>query len=200
MDQIQSLADRREIEHVLTLYARAIDRLDRELLLNCYHENARDSHAGFDGTAEEFANHALPFLRDMFSATMHHITHVTIELLGDQAAVESYYYAWHRMEGDAGKIAGFFGDAYAVACERAGPLNDGHDFICAGRYLDLFSRRDGAWKIADREITVEWKHFAPASHGAPGSGIARIMAPPARDRSDPVYRNRARSVVNSTAR
>jgi SnoaL-like domain len=34
---LQELADRRDIEHVITPYARAIDRLDIELLKSLYH-------------------------------------------------------------------------------------------------------------------------------------------------------------------
>ena len=184
---LRELRDRQEIEHLLTLYARAIDRLDIDLLKSLYHPDARDDHASFKGTAHEFADHAIAFLRDAFVATMHHVTHTHIEVRGDEAAAESYYYGYHRMEGDRDKIAGFFGDRYADQCLADGTLADGHEFICGGRYVDRMSRRDGAWRIANRQITVEWKHFRPATHGAPGSGIEAIVARASRDRSDIAY-------------
>jgi hypothetical protein len=189
-DQLaQKLADRAEIETIITLYARAIDRLDRELLLSLYHDDARDNHGGFIGTATQFADYALPFLRENFSATMHHITHITVELKGNRAATESYYYAWHLMDGDREKVKSFFGEPYAAKCESDGTLAQGHDFTCAGRYIDIFEKRDGTWKIADREITVEWKRFGPATTGSAASGIEAISAPPGRDRNDIAWRN-----------
>jgi len=49
-DANSSLLDRFAIENILTSYARAIDRLDIELLKSLYHEDARDDHAWFEGT------------------------------------------------------------------------------------------------------------------------------------------------------
>jgi len=187
-NQLRALQDRQDIQHLLTRYARAIDRLDIELLKSLYHPDARDDHASFKGTAQEFAEHAIGFLRDAFVTTMHHVTHSHINVVGDEAAAESYYYAYHRMEGDHAKVAGFFGKTYADRCAADGTLDDGHEFICGGRYVDRLSRRDGKWRIAKREITVEWKHFRPSTHGDPESGIEAIAAPARRDREDIAYR------------
>jgi hypothetical protein len=111
--QLQTLLDRQQIETILTTYPRAIDRLDLELLKSLYHPDARDDHASFRGTAHEFADYVIPVLQETFTATMHHVTHYNIELNGDIAAAESYYYAYHRLEGGFDKIAGFFGPSYA---------------------------------------------------------------------------------------
>jgi hypothetical protein len=54
-NELQSVVDHRDIENIITLYCRAIDRLDIELLKSVYHEDARDEHANFSGTALEFA-------------------------------------------------------------------------------------------------------------------------------------------------
>ncbi len=192
-ERLQSLLDRQAIDHILTLYPRAIDRLDLELLKSLYHPGARDEHASFKGTADAFAEHVIGFLRDTFTTTMHHVTHSNVELCGDRAAAESYYYAYHRLEGDFDKVAGFFGRDYALRCRRDETLGYGHEFICGGRYVDLFEKRQGEWHIADREITVEWKHFRPATHGGAESGIEQIVAPPGRDRNDIAYRFIARA-------
>lgn len=185
---IQGIVDRQAIDDILTTYPRAIDRLDLDLLKSLYHPDARDDHASFKGTAHEFAEYAIAFLRDTFVSTMHHVTHSHIAVNEDAAAAESYYYAYHRLEGDFDKVAGFFGKTYAERCAADGTLDDGHEFICGGRYVDSLTKRDGAWRIANREITVEWKHFRPATHGDPESGIAQIVAPPGRDRNDIAYR------------
>jgi hypothetical protein len=119
---------------------------------------------------------------------MHHVTHTHIALNGDAAAAESYYYAYHLLEGDIDKVAGFFGKSYAERCAGDGTINDGHEFISGGRYVDSLTKRQGIWRFAKRELTVEWKHFRPVTHGDPGSGIEKIVAPAGRDRNDVAYR------------
>ncbi|RJG01363.1 nuclear transport factor 2 family protein [Noviherbaspirillum sedimenti] len=186
--QLQTLLDRQAIEHILTTYPRAIDRLDLDLLKSLYHPDARDSHAVFEGTAYEFAEHIIEFLRDMFTSTMHHVTHSNIEVHGDIAAAESYYDAYHLLEGDFDKVAGYFGSTYAERCRNEGTIDAGHEFLCGGRYIDIFTRCRGEWRIAEREITVEWKHFRPVTRGDSGSGIERVVAPAGRDLDDVAYR------------
>lgn len=185
---LRELKDRQEIENLLTLYPRAIDRLDIDLLKSLYHPDARDDHASFKGTAQEFADHVIAYLGEMFVSTMHHVTHSNVAVRGDEAASESYYYAYHRLEGDHAKVMRFFGKTYADRCAAEGTLDNGHEFICGGRYVDRLSRRGGEWRIAKREITVEWKHFRPATHGDAGSDIAEIVAAPGRDKDDIAYR------------
>lgn len=184
---LRELMDREEIRHILTAYARAIDRLDIDLLKSLYHPDARDEHASFKGTADEFADYAIAFQRETFVATMHHITHSHISLNGNETAAESYYYAYHRMEGGYDKVSAFFGQSYADRCSADGTLDQGHEFINGGRYIDRLSRRNGKWRIAHREITVEWKHFRPATKGDPGSGIEAIEAPALRGKDDIAY-------------
>jgi len=186
--QLQQLVDRAEIESILTTYPRAIDRLDVELLRSLYHPDASEDHANFHGSAQEFAEYAIAYLREHFTATMHHVTHSHIAVQDDEAAAESYYYGYHLLEGDEGKVADFFGRAYADRCAADATIGQGHVFICAGRYLDRLSRRGGSWRIASREITVEWKHFHPASRDEQGAGIAAIVAPPRRGPDDAAYR------------
>ena len=55
-DQLQYLLDRQAIADVLVTYSRAIDRLDRDLLISVYHPDAIDDHGVFIGTREEFAD------------------------------------------------------------------------------------------------------------------------------------------------
>lgn len=195
--EFRELLDRQAIGQVLTAYARAIDRLDLEALKALYHPEARDNHAAFEGSAQDFATHAIDFLRDAFTATMHHVTHSHIELFGDSAVSESYFYAYHRLEGDEAKVAQFFGRSYVDRCLADGTLENGHEFICGGRYIDLFTRREGAWRIADREITVEWNSVRPATMSEPGTFLAGNVAPAGRGPEDVVYRFIARACAHN---
>jgi hypothetical protein len=186
-EALHELFAHRAIENLITLYCRAVDRQDLELLQSVYHADARDDHASFHGTAQEFALHVMAWLKDWF-CTMHNVTHSNIKVQGDLAAAESYYLAYHAMRGDMTKIASYFGGEYAESCHKQGRLHDDHEFICGGRYIDRFEKRNGEWRIANREITVEWRHIRPSSRMPADGSLAEIVAPGKQDRSDAVYR------------
>jgi hypothetical protein len=185
---LQALLDQRDIERVLTTYARAVDRQDLELLRSCYHPDAINHNAVSRSNAWEFAGMLLPLMRRLFSGTMHHVTHSDIRVEGDRAVVESYFIAWHGVVGGYEEIVTMFGSAYADEMQRLGKLEGGHDFVGAGRYLDRFERRNGAWRIAERNVTMEWNHYGPVTHGSPESLFGKMPAWARRDRTDPVYR------------
>lgn len=186
--KVQELIDKSEIERVVKLYCRAIDRLDKELLVSIYHPEAIDEHGAFTGNAHEFAEYIIPNLRDSIIDGMHTVTHVLIEVDGDFAASEAYYFAYQRCHGGLEKIRSFFGDRYANKQFIDAAIDNPQDYICGGRYLDIFEKRDDAWKIRYRKITNEWGIVQPASQIVDEGYIANFNLPGARDRSDPVYR------------
>jgi hypothetical protein len=185
---LKELLDQRDIERVLATYTRAVDRQDLELLKSCYHRDAVNHNAVSRSNAWEFAEMLLPLMRRLFSATMHHVTNTDVRVQGDEGAAESYFIAWHLVVGGYEEIVTMFGAAYADEMQRAGRLEGGHDFVGSGRYLDRFERRDGIWRIAERNVTMEWNHYGPVTHGSSESLYGRMPAWARRDRTDPVYR------------
>lgn len=188
--RIQMLVDRQEIEQVLKLYCRAIDRLDIELLKSIYHPDGTDDHGSFSGNAQEFAEVIMGNLREMILDGMHTVTHCTIEVDGNFAMAESYYWAYQRCPGGRDKVAAFFGPSYANAVAQRGALDAEHDFFCGGRYIDLFEKRAGAWKILRRKITNEWNVIQPSARITNEGHVAAFDLPGRRDKMDPVYLNR----------
>jgi hypothetical protein len=123
-------ADRQAILDCIHRYTRGVDRLDEELILSAYHEDAVDDHGGFVGSPPEF----VAWLRQSHEkriATQHFVTNHSFDFDGDVAHVESYFFVPQRNEGDP--------DA---------------TFAC-GRYVDRFERRGGEWKIAYRVCVIE---------------------------------------------
>jgi hypothetical protein len=137
MEQISAalrrLEDRRAIEDVLVRYCRAVDRLDRELLLSCYHPDAIDDHGIFLGNPRQFADWAFSLHQKYQHVTQHTIGNITCELDGDLAHTETYY-------------------MYAGMNRQGTPLT-----VCGGRYIDRFERRQDRWAIADRMSILEWQ-------------------------------------------
>lgn len=135
------LLDKQSCAELVYRLARAIDRCDEKLLRSLFHPDATDDHGVFHGTAGDFATWVMPVLGSM-RRTQHCICNVLIEVKGDKAYGESYFIAHHALPQDGGK------DQFMIA---------------AGRYLDKFERRDGAWKIAHRHASYDWNSAVPST-------------------------------------
>jgi len=162
--RVNDLWDRQAIRDCVATYCRAVDRIDRELLLSCYHPDALDDHGIFVGGPEAFADWVFDLQGRMQTSTQHIITNHLCELAGDVAHAETYW--------------------MAASMNRQGdPLTLG-----GGRYIDRLERREGRWAIAARKCVPDWGGQPGRSWLPPE--IAALMtsgAKPARDRSDPSY-------------
>lgn len=162
---VRELKDRQDILDVVTRYCRGVDRLDRELLISCYHPEALDDHIVFIGNREEFADWVFRLHSQHQTSTHHAISNHTCDLAGDVAHTETYYtYSGVNRDGSPVTTAG-------------------------GRYIDRLERRDGQWAIAARKTLLDWegtpddKVFTsrvPVQNEAPEGESSR-------DRSDPSY-------------
>ena len=144
-------------------------KCDLELFKSCYWPDAIDDHGFFGGNAHDFCDYVINVLKDI-EASVHAITNTIIDLEGDRAFCESQWSVVHRLrEGD-----GFL------------------DYWHQGRYLDIFEKRDGQWKILVRVIVGDMdrllrakdlKAIVAASGAEEGSlGLNGSRAP-----KDPVY-------------
>ena len=159
-------------------YARGVDRKDAELLRFCYHPDAIDAHWSFIGNGQEFADEILkPHQMRAIPVFKHFIANILIELDGDRAFCESSYLFTQSLQLDDRRTA-------AMTAE--------------GRYLDVFERRDGEWRIFHRLLVNEagaWSLPIPMPYAAGGAPVAderqRVGAFP----DDPVYRGFAVSDI-----
>ena len=168
--QLEILLAKEEIRDVLYRYARGVDRKDVDLLKSCYHAEAIDAHWSFIGNAHEFADEILkPHQMGQVPLYKHFITNILIEVSGDRAFCESSY---------------LFTQTLQLNSERSAAMTN------EGRYLDIFERRDGEWRILFRLLVPEaggWSLPIPTPGPSGGTG------PDERQRAgsfpdDPVYR------------
>ncbi len=134
-EAIGRVADRDEIYGVLTSYCRGVDRRDLQRIRDAYHPDAYDDHGVYKGDLDGFIEFVEKQVHARFRTTMHKLGQALIEIDGDQA----------------------FGETYAICHHVA--AKDGRDVsdsVMGLRYLDRFERREGAWKIARRELRWEW--------------------------------------------
>lgn len=141
-DQLDRMVSRDQITELLYSYARSNDRVDEELLRACFWPESTHKHGGFDGTSTDFINFALKIIRGV-KYTAHHISNVSVDVNGDRAFSECYYFAHHRRatKGGGGEEDAFF----------------------EGRYLDQHERRDGVWKIIRRRGLSDYSNVVPAT-------------------------------------
>lgn len=147
--RLNSVADRLECTELVYRVARAVDRCDMALLLEQFHPDATDDHGAFDGNIGDFVVWVEPILRSMHR-THHMIAQVVVDVIGDHAASESYFKAYHELAGEDGD----------------------RSLVVSGRYLDRFEKRNGIWKISHRLAVFDWKDSAPLTdtydHENPG--------------------------------
>lgn len=151
---LRELLDKQRIQDVVLRVARAINRCDEDLLLACYHPDATEDHGRYKGDIPGLLAYLRQRPMDPAQPPIQHaMTNTLVDLDGDVAWAESY------------------GEVRTVQ-------PDGSVARTFSRYLDRFERRDGAWRIARRQVVLEG--------GRPGLTLTDFAAG-SRDRTDPSY-------------
>ena len=171
--EVTALRDKEAIRGVIHRYCRAADRCDLEAFKACYWPDGFDDHGFFGGNAWEFCDYVSPILRKIESS-VHAITNTIIDIKDETAFCESQWSVVHRLrDGD-----GLF------------------DYWHQGRYLDIFEKRDGEWRIkcrvavsdADRLIrTKDFRRIMDAAAGPDQRPAENQLPRGARFPADPVY-------------
>ena len=142
---VSDLLAERDIRRVLQIYCHAVDRRDLALLQTIYHEGAVENHVHYEGDALEFGRYIFPSLAERgFRLGNHHVTGILVDIDGDSAKTESYF--------------------YSVARRFVDPKNEDGDSelaVLSGRYLDKFENRQGSWRIVDRKVAIDLDFKTP---------------------------------------
>ena len=161
VDDIQRLLDEAAIHRVLVQYCRGVDRGDEALIRAVYWPDATDDHGVFKGSGSDFSAMVVKALKARALVTQHGLQQVSIDLLDEVAHVESYFVARHKVRHEQGFSLETF----------------------AGRYVDRFEKRNGEWRIKQRQVVHDWSNVVPISAEYPHDSFAQGQ----RDRSDASY-------------
>jgi len=149
-EQIDDMLGQLEIMGAMARYSRGIDRRDEDLLKTVYHEDSVDDHGwglsagGWDVAAlVRRDGNGFP---DEWKLTTHFLGQQLIEVDGDRAESEVYFISHSIFDHDGKEW----------------------DLVSAGRYLDKWERRDGAFKIARRTVVYDWIRTDPVNTQWPG--------------------------------
>jgi hypothetical protein len=179
--RVQLLLDKNEIRETLDRWCMALDRLDGERLISCFHPDARiEQWTSRDasgapivvqlGGPAEVAARALPKTGEYFELTHYSIGSTRIEVKGDKARSECYFLGpkVYRERGSDPRQLRFAG----------------------GRYLDDFELRNEQWRISRRIVITDWAVHVPlpdrdtAAFKIMPTAQAAILR---RDRTDPSF-------------
>jgi ketosteroid isomerase-like protein len=162
--KLDELYAKHAITEVLYLYARGWDRFDAESLRACFHEDAHNVHGGSSRLAQDFITKGMQAMSDVKSMS-HMITNPLIEIRGERAVSECSFFAHHRR----------------MAADGSGE----EDMFLKGRYLDVFEKRDGVWKIATRRRLHDFERVVPPADQTLANASANQLSD--RKPNDPLY-------------
>lgn len=163
--EVQALLDKQAIYEVVCRFCRGADRLDKELMLSCYHPGALYHYAGYDGTVEGAFEWGWSWLSGL-EGTLHVIGNHLIDLHGEQALSETYLNAYHWGE------------------PRSDPAKN---YRSGTRYVDRFERRAGEWKIAERWMMRSFARYEGDAGKLEVPDEVNKWPASRRDRDDVVY-------------
>lgn len=160
--RIDDLLAKQDITEAMFKYCRSMDRCDVALGKEVFHPDAKVDYGKqmYQGTGYGFVETALSVHTAMFQAHSHQHGNILIEVKGDRAYSEIYGHVTLRRR------------------DENGVLIDNRNFC---RYLDIWEKRDGQWKILERALLLDYDDTGPAT-GAIFQSEGR------RDRGDPSYR------------
>jgi hypothetical protein len=124
---LRAWVDKCALTELLAILSAAVDRADRDAIIDCYAERSYDDHGAFKGSGREFAEMICAPGQQM---TMHHLLGQSVfDVDGDEAWGETFF-VMHAVVGDR-TVRGF------------------------GRYVDYFRRIDAQWKMVYRRVVPD---------------------------------------------
>lgn len=149
----ERMVDRAMIQDVIYRWCRAVDRLDRQGMLDVFYPGAHDSHGPYIGPVEGLVDWILERHKPIpFSS--HFIGNMLIEFASPTVAlVESYVRTIQQYPAAAkNELAQLTGGP-------SGAPDSAIDMFTSSRYLDRMEKRDGEWRIAHRTLIQDWKQI-----------------------------------------
>ena len=137
--QSDQLVDKQKIIDLTIAYTWIIDRGPREKLREIFTDNAVfiidvKNYSGVDAIINKIER-----TLGGLSASQHLISNHQVLIDGDNATCSCYIHAQHTLRG----------------------IEDGDNYIMAGRYIDKLIRVDTNWRITERQLILDWTEGNP---------------------------------------
>ena len=165
--QLADLLSRDAIRRAIVALARGEDRRDAAMISSALWPDSITDYGVYSAGFDDYLAWVVPGA-EAITCTQHVLGQSFIELDGDTAKVETQVISYHRVDYSGGN----------------GAAPDEHDTCIGGRYLDVFERRGGDWRIASRKMLYDWSQ----DWGAAADWSQGVMGMPF---SDPRFTGRA---------
>lgn len=156
------MTDEEAVKQAIFAYARAVDRLDAELLKSAFWPDAHIALGSiYAGPPAGFADVAMSFM-GMFAATRHDVSNISLAPTGDSMGYEAYVRTWHWQR------------------------DNGTELVVLGRYIGRAERRAGEWRLAEHGELMDWaeERAVDAAWFERNAELEKGL----RSRADPSYR------------
>jgi hypothetical protein len=148
--RLQEMLDHHEIRKLLAEYCHGCDRVDAKGMAGVYHANSHVDHGPFHCPGPEFTQQVMKSLQANSEMGFHQLGQSLINVRGDEAGAETYFFAVVRRTKENGlKVLDFVG----------------------GRYADVLQRENGAWKVKHRTCIREWTFDTEIPFDDPASKV-----------------------------
>ena len=94
--RLELLLDEGEIKNCVLRYCHGTDRLNWQMVADCYLPSASDDHGSFQGGPAELAAWLASKSKNR-GAKQHFVANQLVEINGDDAVCESYYFLLYRV-------------------------------------------------------------------------------------------------------
>jgi hypothetical protein len=149
--------DHLQILNTVHSYTFAVDDKDIVALRNVFHPDAVIRAFGQAFSVDQYCE-AIPRLVERMNSC-HKISNEVVTIDGDRAVCRSYLLAYHGVPAD-------LDDQGADAI--FGEIDVDTDSLILGGYRDTLEKRDGAWKIVEKAISMKWQQHLPTLPPFPG--------------------------------
>ena len=144
------------------MHSRGLDRLDEAAIRSAYWPEAEVDYGSYKGNAHIFAELVVGALDQQYELTRHALSNTLVEFGGDSALCETCVHAGHLLTGGT------------------------EELLFYGRYLDRLEKREGQWKIAHRQVVMDWSKRHPVQDERDSEAF-RDLSKGAHVDSDPLY-------------
>jgi len=161
--RLQEMLDHYEITQTLKQYCHGCDRADEERMSGVYLDDSWDDHGSVKAPGKEFTKLIMHDILTTTSSLYHMLGQSQINVNGDEAGAETYFFAVSRSTGEDG----------VELCNQLG-----------GRFVDKLQREDGRWRIKNRVVLRDWTISIPIEIEWTS---ANTLTPGQRSNADPSF-------------
>jgi hypothetical protein len=154
------IADRLQIQDVMYRWCRAVDRLDRQGMLDVFWPGAIDSHGPYIGPVEGLVDWILERHKPI-AVSSHFVGNLLIEFASPELALVETYVRTIQQYPPHAKL-----QLAQLTGGSAGEEGMAMDMFTSSRYLDRFEKRGGEWRIARRDLVQDWKQIVDVKYPA----------------------------------